>query len=323
MNIDKILEDFQNSKFAKVYFLKGEEEIFKYEFLQGLKKEVVNPEFNWNSYYAEEIDSTVLFQSLLLLPFLSQLKIIVIKNAENLSSEIIVQLSKNINRIPSTNRLILCASELPSKVEQLINQFGKIVSFTKPTRYQAREWISKRLKENSKRIDSEAVSLLLENTNGNISLIARELDKLISYIGKRTNIGLEDVEKIGIDTKTYTVFELIDKISEKNTGDSLNILQRLLVSEVTPQQIIGLLRWQFTKLWKVKALISNGLSSYKASVIAKIPSFKRKDFLKQIRNFSWEELRKCFNLLLDTDVQIKRGAQADLSLELLLFRLTR
>ncbi len=163
----------------------------------------------------------------------------------------------------------------------------------------------------------------MENTGGNFSLIARELDKLVSYTGEREKIELKDVETIGIDTKTYTVFELIDKISEKNTGDSLNILRRLLISEVSPQQIIGLLRWQFTKLWEVKALIFTGISSYKALEKANIPSFKRKDFLNRIKNFSWEELRKCFNLLLDTDIQIKRGAQPALSLELLLFRITR
>ncbi len=323
MKIDNLLEEFQNTKFAKVYFLKGEEEIFKNEFLQSLKKIVVYPELNWNVYYAEEVDSSTLFHSLFLLPFLSQLKVIVVKNAGDLPSETMVQISKNADKIPSTNCLILSDSQLPSQAEQLITKIGKVVFFQKPTQYQIREWINKRLREDNKCIDFGAISLLLENTGGNFSLIARELDKLISYTGERENIGLKDVESIGIDTKTYTVFELVDKISEKNTGDSLNILRRLLVSEISPQQIIGLLRWQFTKLWEVKALISNGISSYKALEKANIPSFKRKVFLTQIKNFSWEELRKYFNLLLDTDVQIKRGAQPTLSLELLLFRITK
>ena len=323
MKINNFLEEFQNRKFAKVYFLKGEEEVFKNEFLQSLKKIIMYPEFNWNVYYAEELDSSMLFHSLFLLPFLSQLKVIIVKNAENLPSGTMVQLSKNADKIPSTNCLILSDYQLSSQAEKLIDKIGKVIFFEKLTRYQIREWINKRLKEDNKYIDAEAVFLLLENTGGNFSLIAKELDKLISYTGERKKIELKDVETIGIDTKTYTVFELVDKISEKNTGDSLNILQRLLISEVSPQQIIGLLRWQFTKLWEVKALISTGISSYKALEKANIPSFKSKDFLNRIKNFSWEELRKCFNLLLDTDIQIKRGAQPALSLELLLFRITR
>ena len=322
MKTDNLLEEFQNTKFAKIYFLKGEE-VFKNEFLQSLKKRITYPEFNWNVYYAEEVDYSLLFHSLFLLPFLSQLKVIVVKNAGDLPPGTMVQLSKNADKIPSTNCLILLDYQLPSQTEQLINKIGKVISFEKPTRYQIREWINKRLKEDNKHINSEAISLVLENTKGNFSLVAMELDKLISYTGERENIELKDVENIGIDTKTYTIFELVDKISEKNIGDSLVILQRLVVSETSPQQIIGMLRWQFTKLWKVKALISNGISSYKALEKAGVPLFKRKDFLAQIKNFSWEALRNCFNLLLDTDVQIKRGAQANLSLELLLFRITR
>ncbi len=324
MKIEKFLEDFENREFAKVYFLEGKEEAFKNEFLQSLKKKIIYPEFNWENYYAEELDSSMLFHSLFSLPFLSQLKVIVIKNAGDLPSRIISQLSETVNKIPSTNCLILSDSnKLSAQTEQSISKIGKLINFGKLTRYQLKDWVIKRLKEDNKIMDSEAIAILLENTNGNLSIIARELDKLVLYTGENKNIGLKDIEKAGINTKTYTVYELVDKISEKNTKDSLNILRNLLMSEISPQQIIGMLRWQFSKLWEVKAFISNGISSYTALGKANIPFFKRKYFITQINNFSWEELKECFNLLLDTDIQIKRGAQTTLSLELLLFRLTR
>ncbi len=133
MKINNFLEEFQNRKFAKVYFLKGEEEVFKNEFLQSLKKIIMYPEFNWNIYYAEELDSSMLFHSLFSLPFLSQLKVIIVKNAGNLPSETIVQLSKNTNKIPSTNCLILSDYQLPSQAEKLIDKIGKVIFFEKPT----------------------------------------------------------------------------------------------------------------------------------------------------------------------------------------------
>lgn len=323
MNIDKLLEEFQNGKFSKVYFLTGEEEAFKNEFLRSLKKKIIYPELNWENYYAEELDPSAFSHSLFSLPFLSQLKVIVVKNASALSSKIMVQLSEAANKIPSANCLILCDNEIPAQVERLIGKIGKLVYFGKLKRYQLKDWIVKRAQEDNKKINPEAVALLLENTNGNLSIISRELDKLISYTGEKKEIGLEDVESIGIDTKTYTIYQLVDKISEKKTTESLNILRNLLMSEISPQQIIGMLRWQFSKLWQTKALISNGTPSYKALEQAKVPFFKRNSFTAQMNNFKWEELKKCFNLILDTDIRIKRGAQADLSLELLLFRVTR
>ena len=323
MEIKKILEDFETRKFAKVYFLEGEEEALKNEFLQTLKKKIVYPEFNWDNYYAEELDSSIFFHSLLSMPFLSQLKVTVVKNAGDLPLRIIAHLSANANKIPSTNCLLLSDDKLSSQAEQLIAKIGKSISFDKLTRYQIKDWVNNYLKENNKHIDTEAFALLSENTSKNLSLIAREMEKLVSYVGEKKNIELKDVERIGTDTKTYTIYELVDKISEKNTIDSLNILRRLLVSGMSPQQIIGMLRWQFSKLWEVKALISSGISSYKALGENNIPFFKRKYFLTQLNNFNWEKLRECFNLLLNTDIQIKRGAQADLNLELLLFRLTK
>lgn len=323
MKTDKILEDFENKEFSRVYYLTGEEEAFKNEFLKSLKKKIIYPEFNWENYYAEELDSSVLSHSLFSLPFLSQLKVVVVKDAGELPPRIMTQLSETSNKIPATNCLILCDHEISSQTERLITKIGKMVSFNKLTRYQLKDWIVKRLKEDNKNIDAEAIALLIENTNGNLSIIARELDKLVSYIGEKENIKLKDVEMTGIDTRAYTIYQLVDKISEKNTHKSLNILHNLLISKISPQQIIGMLRWQFSKLWETKALISKGTSSYKALQQTNIPFFKRKFFLAQINNFTWEELRRCFNLLLDADIQMKRGAQADLSLELLLFRITR
>lgn len=310
-------------KLAKIYFLKGEEETLKNTFLQDLKKRVINPQLNWNFYYAEEIDSSEFINGIFSPPFLSQLKVTIVKNAKNIPPQIIKRLNKNIDKLPSANCLVLSDIQLPSQFEQLIKQTGKVIHFKKPNRNQLKEWIKEKLKKENKNIIQEAISLLLENTSGNLSLIAREIEKLTAYTGEKREIGLQDIENIGIDTKTYNIFELIDRISEKNTGKALKTLQYLLISGTSPQQIIGMLRWQFTKLWRVKALISSGISPYKATETVKVPFFKKRDFITQAKNFSWEYLKNCFNLFLETDIQIKRGAQPDLSLELLTFRLTR
>lgn len=323
MKIDEILEEFENKNFAKIYFLEGEEEVFKNEFLQSLKKKINYPEFNWSIHYAEEIDSEEFFHSLFSLPFLSQLKIIVIKNAEELPSKIITQLSKNTDKIPSTNCFILSSSKISASLRQLISKNGRIVLFRKPTRPQIRQWAARRLKEDNKRIDSDAFSLLLENTGANFSLLARELDKLIAYAKDKEIIGLKDIKEVGIDIKTYDIFALIDNISKKNTHRSLNILRMLLSGQTSPQQIIGMLRWQFAKLWETKALILKGVNNYKALEQAKIPYFKRNEFLAHTKAFSWEDLKAYFNLLLDTDIRIKRGGEPELSMELLLFRITK
>lgn len=323
MKTDKILEEFENKSFSKIYLLETEEEVFEKEFLQSLKRKITYPEFNWSIHYAEEIDSAELFHSLFSLPFLSQLKIIVIKNAKELSSKIITQLSKNTGKIPSTNCLILSGSKFSASLKNLVSKYGKILSFGKLTRPQVKAWVLKRLKEDNKLIDSDALALFLENAGLNFSLLARELDKLIIYTKDKKTIELKDIREVGIEMTTYDIFALIDNMSKKNTHRSLNVLRELLLDGTSPQQIIGMLRWQFAKLWEVKALILKGVNNYKALEQAKIPYFKRNEFIAHTKTFSWEDLKTCFNLLIDTDMRIKRGGEPNLSMELLLFKITK
>ncbi|HIE44334.1 MAG TPA: DNA polymerase III subunit delta, partial [Candidatus Omnitrophica bacterium] len=178
--------------------------------------------------------------------------------------------------------------------------------------------IKEKCREENKQIDNEAISLLIENTGRELSVTSQELGKLIIYVGENQQIEARDVEKVGIHTRSYTVFQLVDMISQKRTKNSINILRQLLTSGVTPQQIIGLLSWQFARLWKVKSLVSRGMAPYRALREVNIPSFSAKNFLLQVKNFSWEDLTKCFNLLLEADIQIKTGAEPNLTLELLI-----
>jgi len=322
MKIEQVLGKFENKSFSKIYLLETEEEVFKDEFLKKLKEKVSTPEFNWNIYYAEDANSEELLQCILSLPFLAQLKVAVIKNASQLSSKIIVQLSKNIDKIPSTNCLVLLDSKFPASLRNLVSE-EQTLSFGKTTQSKMREWALKYLKAHYKTIDSDALSLLLGNAGLNFSFLARELDKLILYVQNKNRIVIEDAKKIGTEAKTYDIFELIDNISKKNTQCSLNALRGLLLDGISPQQIIGMLRWQFSNLWKVKSLISKGINSYNALEQAKVPYFKRNEFLAHIKKFTWDDLRSYFNLLLDTDMRIKRGGEPILTMELLLIKITK
>ncbi len=323
MKTDNILKEFENKNFSKIYFWEGEEEAFKNEVLQSLKKKITYPDFNWSVRYGEEIESKELFSSIFSLPFLSQLKIIAIRNASDLPLEIITHLSKNTDKIPSTNCLILSDSKISASLRQLISKSAKTISFSKPTRLQIKAWALKKLKEEGKFIDADAFSLLLENSGANFSLFARELDKLIVYLNNKKTIEIEDIKKVGTNVKTHDIFELIDNISKKNARCSLGIFRELLFAGTSAQQIIGMLRWQFTKLWEVKSMISKGSNNYKALEQAKIPYFKRNEFLKHTKTFSWKDLQADFNLLLDADTQIKRGAEPSLTMELLLLKIIK
>ena len=322
MTPERFLTQFQEGNLSsRVYWFVGGEEILKSELLEKIKAGAKCPQCNWNVYYAESLDSATLLSSLCTQPFLSQSKFILIKNADKLSKKVWQKIRENIDAIPSSVYLVLLG-EKPSKGGAKAGEVvGERITFEKPRGYHLHHWIRDKFAQANKKIEKEAISLLVENSVANLSLLAQEIEKLICYVGERENITSEEVQKVGVVSKTYNIWQLSDEIAHKNIGKSMEIIHNLLYQNVPPPLIIAILSGQWKKLWRAKAKVDKGLSPYKAASEAGVPNFKLKSFTYQLRKWNWQQLRRGFNLLLDADVKIKSGANPQLTLELLLFRI--
>jgi len=322
MTPESFLKQFQEGNLpSSIYFFAGEEDILKTNLLEKIKRKLNLPQFNWSIYYAEDIDSSTLLSSIRTQPFLSQTRFVVIKNADKLSSKIWQKIKDNIHHIPSTVFLILISPKLSKETGKMLETIGQKVSFEKLRGYRLHNWIREKFAQADKTIEKEAISLLAENTNASTSLLEQEIEKLINYVGERKNINSEDIKRVGVISKTYNIWQLGDEIAHKNIGKSMAIIHNLLYQGVSPFLIIAILSGQWKKLWRAKAKVEQGLSSYQAANEVGIPSFKLKSFTYQLRKWNWRQLQRGFNLLLDADVKMKTGADPQLTLELLLFRI--
>ncbi|MCJ7615796.1 MAG: hypothetical protein MUO43_04590, partial [Desulfobacterales bacterium] len=86
---------------------------------------------------------------------------------------------------------------------------------------------------------------------------ANNLEKLISFVGDRKKITIEDVQNVLKRTKSDPIYELTNAISERNTEDTLFFLDSLFSSEFHYLQIFTAITNQIRKLLIVKEFVES------------------------------------------------------------------
>lgn len=92
--------------------------------------------------------------------------------------------------------------------------------------------------ENGKTMDKRAFTSLMNTTGFDLSIFARNLEKLVSYVGKREVITEEDVTSLVSRTKKDPIYELTGAISEKKVDQALFLVNSLLEDGLYPLQIL-------------------------------------------------------------------------------------
>lgn len=106
--------------------------------------------------------------------------------------------------------------------------------------------------ENGKTMDKRAFTSLTDTTGFDLSIFARNLEKLVSYVGKREVITEEDVTSLVSRTKKDPIYELTGAISEKKVDQALFLVNSLLEDGLYPLQILAGITNHIRKLLMVR-----------------------------------------------------------------------
>lgn len=119
---------------------------------------------------------------------------------------------------------------------------------------QAELWAGKALREEAKTIGEEALAELITRVGPNSRQLHNEVEKLCLYVGKRTEIQLEDVRAITSRNKSARAFALGDALGDRDLPRLLRRLdEELWEVKLDPQKSeIGLL---YGLISKVRAMI--------------------------------------------------------------------
>jgi DNA polymerase-3 subunit delta len=220
------------------------------------------------------------------------------------------ELAEHAVTIPETTILVVLAEEVleaSSPLAKAAEQSGKVIQNTLPKGAALENWITKRAKHLGVSIKPEAKKLLGDFIGNNLRLLANELDKLATYVGKGATITIDDVRQLSAQVQEARIFDLTDALAQRNRQQALNILHDLLSDGEPPLKLLSTITSQIRSLLLVKELTQKGMRAPQIVSTLGIAPFIVDKSLRQVGKFSLAQLENAYRQLLATDAALKRS----------------
>ncbi|MEJ2363850.1 MAG: hypothetical protein P8017_04075, partial [Deltaproteobacteria bacterium] len=111
-----------------------------------------------------------------------------------------------------------------------------------------------------KKIESEALSLLLERTGFNLWALKTQVEKVISFVGEESLVTLAQIESMCDQFREEALYELNNSVTGQDCEAALQVLNRLLNQNYHPLQIIASLTTEVRRLLLAREFIEVHLS---------------------------------------------------------------
>ena len=176
-------------------------------------------------------------------------------------------------------------------------------------------------KELGAEIGGDGAALLVDISNGDLSRVRIELEKLAAYAAGR-KITTADIEALVIAAKKYSVWQLADMLAEQRRDAAFNFLDSLLRESEQPIAIIGALAWMYRKLLEARELPA-GTAGWQAARTLGMPGERAELALRRARKIPQAQLIAGIEALAVADNRLRSGIKEDRTvMELLVARLT-
>jgi len=315
---------------SKTYLLTGEDEFRKLAYLNKLKTDILGKasgSFNYNLYYAKDATASEIIRSLETFSLTGSKKLVVLRDFDGLPDEEKVTLAEYISKRRSGSAtLVLISSKLSAKTEKFCNKIaGKVekLIFSKLQTDKVASWIIKEFKSHKKQISPRLAALISESAQQDFGRISSMVKQILLFIDDREKVVDDDILQFADLPLEGSTFGLLDSINDKDAKKSLIILKGLFKSGSSPIQILGLLTWHITRLITVKRLLLLKVSRPEMSLSLKVGTYMLGRLIAQANELTLNRLKKDLQVLLDTDLLIKRSSvRDDFLLEMLVVKLS-
>lgn len=274
-------------------------------------------EFNYVKYDLYETSISSAIEEALTLPFLSDKKVVHIKNAYLFTGE---KVTNNINQ--NVDQLIGFIEQYDGETLVVFDVFNeklderkKLVKSVKKnarlnkidqmTEQEIKQWIKSYLNEQYKDIKEDALVAFLELTGIQFNIIKAELDKLVLFIGDEAVINKQDVKDIVSRSLEQNVFLLTEYIQKGQKEKSINLLKDLINMKEEPIKLLALITSNYRLYYQCKILASKHYSEQQIAKTIGVHPYRVKLALRIVRKLSLERLLATIDVCAETDYDLK------------------
>lgn len=205
------------------------------------------------------------------------------------------------------------------KIYKAVGKNGAAVELMPLRANEVRPWLSARLAEKGKRMDSGATEYVMGvlSVMPQISLgfLDSEIEKLSLYTDGRKVITYNDLTEIFSSIPEVSVFATIDALSQKQTAKALELISRQMAAGEHPLKLLALLSRQVRMLWQTKEMEARGYDRRRIAAALGVPPFIGEKMIRQSKNFAVHRLKEALLALAAADYDYKSGRADNIVLE--------
>lgn len=300
------------------YVIYGEEKLLMEQKLASLKKKyaILEEDMNMMTYWCNETSMSAIIEDALTPPFLTEYKMIVLKNPTFLTTQKQKDMSDEDIKMfldylaqdnPTTVFVIYHDQKNFDERKKVVKQLRKHTQFIdveKMDYHQLYKATHKAIKSRGCEIDEDALELFLSRMPNDLLEISQEVNKICLY---SHHIDKKTVDLMVVKQVEENVFELTKAILNKETAKSIQIYKDLIMNNEEPIKLIVLIASSMRLLYQVKLLDCKGYNDREIGSILSLNPYRLKYIRQDGKDFDIGELLKKLDELSELDVAIKTG----------------
>lgn len=305
----------RSKKPESLYVFYGEETFLMHHYLGQLRKmilEELTESFNFHRFNTENFDLRDFADAVENLPMMSQHTLVQVEDIDlfKMPEADRSKILDVVTDIPEYCTLIFVYETQEWKPDKRLKKLwdalstGQIVEFAKQDQRDLISWITRHFIAKGKRISPDLCAYLIEITDGTMTALSGEIEKISAFSGAET-ICKADIDAVTEPVLDAVVFRMTDMIAAEDYGNALLTLQKLLKMQEKPTAILSAVGSHLRRLGVARTLLDRGGNAAQLKDICSVADFAAKKAMESARRFRPEFFRSAMELVVETDMKMK------------------
>ncbi len=308
-----------------IYVIFGTDGFLRAQYRAELAAEVIgdaDPQICLTQYDASA-DLAEVLDDLRTLPFLAPRRLVIVTDADEFVSAHRKKLETYLENPATTGSLMLLVKSFPSntRLAKAVKKIGITADCSARNPQGVMTFIRDYAARLSRKIDRQAVDLLMQWLGNDLARVSSELDKLGLYTEGRPAITVDDIAAVVVATAGVSPWALTDALTAGNARSGLEVLESLLTTRGEEYRVLGLVGWHLRRVLKAKQMQAAGRGEQDIFRTVKVFGRGQSDFRRLLGRRSLQRLGQDFRQLIQTDLAMKTGRDAKAALQRLVVAL--
>ncbi len=300
----------------QLYIFFGEEQYLLRYYLEQLKKQLIDEvteSFNFHRFTGETFSLQEFADSVENLPMMAEHTMVQVDDIDifKLPEAEREKLGSIFCDIPDYCTVVFTYETVAWKPDKRLKKLWEAVSahaaaveFYKQDQRDLVSWITRHFAANKKNISTDLCVYLIEITDGTLTALSSEIQKICAYSGADA-IKKSDIDAVTEPVLEAVVFKMTDLMAQGRYGPALDKLNTLLKLQQDPIYILGAIGIHFRRLGTARVLLDSGKNPAHLQKLCGLADYAARKTMDAARRFSAQFCRRAAGLILETDRKMK------------------